>query len=454
MIAPPVRVTESRMTIGRPDPAEQVRDGAGRRRRAEAGRRVGGGSGRGHRPASGPRPPGSRPAAAHPARTPPRTRSRRRSAPTAAATAASAARPPARTRRSPAPSRAGGTSSATVALPVTVSTAKPDPAQRRQGQHRRQRVGQAVAQGRQAEQGQPGVITAPSRTGPAPTAPAVCAATVVSSSTALTRPAPTSSAPPRTTHSGATAISAAYPENPVKVTASRAGMPGLRPITRVRHRCHGPSLLHDRVAGRDQRVHHLGAVGRAAGLQLQLDLDVAQRQALEDPRVGHVEHVGAQRADQREQLGQRPGAVPHPHPQRQVAGRGGHAVLDDVQQHQRVDVAAGQHRDGRGREPVRAAPAARPRSTAPAGSTSILARSRQCSRARAMLSSPTVTMSSTSAATCANVTSPGRPTAIPSAHGAHARPARSATPAASDGGQHAASAACTPITCDVRADGP
>jgi hypothetical protein len=95
----------------------------------------------------------------------------------------------------------------------------------------------------------------------------------------LTRPAPTSSDPPRTAHSGATAINAAYPEKPVNVTASSAGIPGLRTT--------GPplisTLLHDRVAGGDQRVHHLGAVDRSPGLQLQLDLDVAQLQALEDP---------------------------------------------------------------------------------------------------------------------------------------------------------------------------
>ena len=82
---------------------------------------------------------------------------------------------------------------------------------------------------------------------------------------------------------------------------------------------------------------------------------------------------------------------------------------------------------------------------APAGSTSSFARSRQYSSARDSASSSTVTISSTSAFTCGNVTSPGRPTAIPSAR---VRIAGSGTGAcaASDGGHAAAPAACTPTT--------
>ena len=53
--------------------------------------------------------------------------------------------------------------------------------------------------------------------------------------------------------------------------------------------------------------------------------------------------------------------------------------------------------------------------TAPAGSTTSLSRSMSMTIARAMSSSVTVTTSSTSSLMWANVMSPGRPTAMPSA---------------------------------------
>ena len=66
-----------------------------------------------------------------------------------------------------------------------------------------------------------------------------------------------------------------------------------------------------------------------------------------------VDHVAAELADQRQQRGQRTRPVDDLDPQRQEAPRGHQAVLGDVQQHQRVDVAAGQHRDHGRREQLR-----------------------------------------------------------------------------------------------------
>ena len=104
-------------------------------------------------------------------------------------------------------------------------------------------------------------------------------------------------------------------------------------------------------------------------------------------------------------------------PELQVAPGRGHAVPDDPQQQQRVDVAAGQHRDHR-----------RPRRRAPAGSSSAATRGRagrlddqlgpleqEQQGARQALLADRRRSSSTSSRTSANGTSPGRPTAMPSA---------------------------------------
>ena len=83
--------------------------------------------------------------------------------------------------------------------------------------------------------------------------------------------------------------------------------------------------------------------------------------------------------------------------------------------------------------------------TAPAGSTTCLPRSSSISSAREMSSSETVTTSSTSLRTWVKVSSPGRPTAIPSAIVAN-EGRRTGSPARSEGGKAAALAAWTPIT--------
>jgi hypothetical protein len=82
--------------------------------------------------------------------------------------------------------------------------------------------------------------------------------------------------------------------------------------------------------------------------------------------------------------------------------------------------------------------------TAPAGSTTCLPRSSSISSAREMSSSVTVTTSSTSLLTWANVMSPGQPTAMPSAI-VDSCGSRTGAPASSDGGYAAAPAACTPM---------
>ncbi len=86
---------------------------------------------------------------------------------------------------------------------------------------------------------------------------------------------------------------------------------------------------------------------------------------------------------------------------------------------------------------------------APAGSTTSFARSRRMTSARAISSSLTVTTSSTNSATSGNVMSPGRATAMPSAIVGWSWIVVG-SPAASEGGNAAAFAACTPITRIVR----
>ncbi len=69
--------------------------------------------------------------------------------------------------------------------------------------------------------------------------------------------------------------------------------------------------------------------------------------------MDHVEDVGVHLGELGEQPGQPSGAVGDAGPERQVAARGGQPVPQHVHQQDRVDVAAGQHHDGRGLEPVR-----------------------------------------------------------------------------------------------------
>src|ERR1700712_410242 len=88
---------------------------------------------------------------------------------------------------------------------------------------------------------------------------------------------------------------------------------------------------------------------------------------------------------------------------------------------------------GDGQRPGYSATAAT--AAAPAGSTSSLPRSRLASTARDSASSLTVTISATWVLTCANVSSPGRGTAMPSA--IVAPTTDTGSPAASEGG-HAA----------------
>ena len=83
---------------------------------------------------------------------------------------------------------------------------------------------------------------------------------------------------------------------------------------------------------------------------------------------------------------------------------------------------------------------------APAGSTTILARSISASSARDSDSSETVTISSTWSRTAAKVMSPGRPTAMPSAIVRHRLQRPPGRRRASEPGYAAAPAACTPTT--------
>src|SRR5699024_12644401 len=85
------------------------------------------------------------------------------------------------------------------------------------------------------------------------------------------------------------------------------------------------------------------------------------------------------------------------------------------------------------------------RDAAPAGSATILRRSRHSSTARDSDSSLTVTTSSTSSDKCAYVTGPGSATAIPSAM-VCVDSSGTGPPAISDGGDAAAFLACTPAT--------
>ena len=96
-----------------------------------------------------------------------------------------------------------------------------------------------------------------------------------------------------------------------------------------------------------------------------------------------------------------------------------------------------------GEQVIKAATAA-----TPAGSTMSLARSRHSRSALDSASSLTVTTASTWAATSANGTSPGQPTAIPSAI-VDIDAKAVGFPAANDAGQAAAVSACTPTmrTC-------
>ena len=107
-------------------------------------------------------------------------------------------------------------------------------------------------------------------------------------------------------------------------------------------------------------------------------------------------------------------------------------VPDHPQEHQRVDVAAGQDRDDRPVEPPGAA-MSDATAAAPDGSTSIFARSATSRSARERSSSDTVRTGIRCAARMPNGTVPGSPTAMPSAI---VRMAGAGTgwPAASDAG--------------------
>ncbi len=174
-----------------------------------------------------------------------------------------------------------------------------------------------------------------------------------------------------------------------------------------------PSTL---VAGGVQRRHHLGGVAGARASpgrgRCRRRPAGARRRSGCAPRRRRWRRP---RRPARAARPARPGRSPTPDPQREVAPGRGHAVLEHVP-------AAPADRCCRRRAPrppgcanrfgssISAATAA-----APAGSTSIFARSSRNSSARDSASSSTVRMSSTSALTWSNVRSPGRPTAIPSA---------------------------------------
>ena len=93
--------------------------------------------------------------------------------------------------------------------------------------------------------------------------------------------------------------------------------------------------------------------------------------------------------------GQAAGHVGDVDPQVEVAAGRGHAVPDHLAEQQRVDVAAGQHRDRPGSRTPSGASSSAATAAAPAGSTTILARSSSASSARDIDSSETVTISST-----------------------------------------------------------
>ena len=166
-----------------------------------------------------------------------------------------------------------------------------------------------------------------------------------------------------------------------------------------------------------------------ARLELHRHLDLADVQAAAGAGVLDVEDVAAGRREHGEQPGEVARAVLDRDAQRQEAAGGDQPVAHDL-----GAAAAGR----RCRRRPRRRPAARTRAgssmtaataAAPAGSTTSLARSRQCSSARDSASSSTVTTSSTRSRTSGNVTSPGRPTAMPSAIVAHGGRAATGRPA-------------------------
>ena len=85
----------------------------------------------------------------------------------------------------------------------------------------------------------------------------------------------------------------------------------------------------------------------APGLQLESDLDLVDVQLSLRPFVDDVEDVGVGRSQLGQQPGQRTGPVGDPDAEGQVAPAGRHAVPDDAEQQQRIDVATGQHGDDR-----------------------------------------------------------------------------------------------------------
>ena len=134
--------------------------------------------------------------------------------------------------------------------------------------------------------------------------------------------------------------------------------------------------------------------------------------------------------------------------QPQVAAGGGHAVLDHWQQQQRVDVAAGEHRDHRRREPPRRRQQRGDRRRAGRLDDQLRrAPGSMQQRPGRVSSSETVTISSTSAATCGErqVARAGRPRcrrrSCASTGSAHRRARRPAT-----AGTRPRRAACTPTT--------
>ena len=81
-------------------------------------------------------------------------------------------------------------------------------------------------------------------------------------------------------------------------------------------------------------------MGRAARLHDDLDLDALDRERGEGALVLDLVDVGAEAGEQRGDVGERAGDVADVDAQAHQAARLDHAALDDLGQHQRLDVAA------------------------------------------------------------------------------------------------------------------
>src|SRR5829696_4178574 len=112
----------------------------------------------------------------------------------------------------------------------------------------------------------------------------------------------------------------------------------------------GWSVVRDLVARPDQGGGDLLGVRGPAGLQDDEDLHLAHVQPGPGALVLDLQHVGTDGGELGQYRGERPRPVRDDESQGQVAPRGRHAVLDDLEQQHRVDVAAGEHGHDGGRE--------------------------------------------------------------------------------------------------------